>query len=581
VCQPGGLCAVACDSDGGDGGAAEILCTGACVSPDDVNHCGTCTNTCAAPPSGNGTATCPAAQCVMTCISGYHPAGAGCNTDCLANTDDPSVDPCVVTDGLGAFVSPTGNDTTGDGSKEHPFGSIGHAMDTSARVYACGTFTGEQLVVSGTTRDGTSVYGGPARTSASEVAVAACLSQWVSVASRGCSAQRATAVPCRPIGEQAMILPVAASRPARVLLCLALFAAGAVACDRIVSIEANDNKAILHFAPAVHYPLQGGGTSSAIGDFDGDGAKDIAIGGNPTQVAFGAGDGTFGPLVAVASGLRTIDVLAADVNGDGRDDLLLSADTAHLYLCLGSAQQRLGAPTDTNGAGGAGMFLADVDGDGVEDVLADDPEGGTFISYFAAGGQSVRTSFFYDGFGASYAADLNGDGRADLVGFGTNVALTGAGGEPAAFVTFPVSGADGLGGTLGADVNGDGLVDAVTEDGAHDVFTQLARPDGTLGSAVVTQNPFGSQVDALLAGFADFDGDGVPDGISLVSDASVTMGFMKGNGAGGFTRLDSDLAPDLDEVLVTPAVGDLDGDGQNDIVLMDETSFVVLLNRTR
>jgi hypothetical protein len=59
------------------------------------------------------------------------------------------------------------------------------------------------------------------------------------------------------------------------------------------------------------------------------------------------------------------------------------------------------------------------------------------------------------------------------------------------------------------------------------------------------------------------------------------MGFMKGNGAGGFTRLDSDLAPDLDEVLVTPAVGDLDGDGQNDIVLMDETSFVVLLNRTR
>jgi len=63
VCQRGGLCAVACDSDGG---AAEILCTGACVSPDDVNHCRTCTNTCAAPPSGNGTATCPAAQCVMT-----------------------------------------------------------------------------------------------------------------------------------------------------------------------------------------------------------------------------------------------------------------------------------------------------------------------------------------------------------------------------------------------------------------------------------------------------------------------------------------------------------------------------------
>jgi hypothetical protein len=285
--------------------------------------------------------------------------------------------------------------------------------------------------------------------------------------------------------------------------------------------------------------------------------------------------------VAVAAGLQIRDVLAADVNGDGRDDLLLSTDTAHLYLCLGSARQSLGTPTDTHGTGGVGMFLADVDGDGIEDVLGDDPDGGTFISYFAEGGQSVRTTFFYDGFDASYAADLNGDGRADLVGFGTDVALTGADGEPAAFVTFPVSGADGLGSTLGVDVNGDGLADAVTEDGMHDVFTQLARPDGTLGDAVVTQNPFGSQVDALLAGFADFDGDGVPDGISFVSDASAAMGFMKGNGAGGFTRLDSDLAPDLDSVLVPPALGDLDGDGQNDIVLMDEMGFVVLLNRTR
>jgi hypothetical protein len=162
VCEPGGLCAVACGNDSGadDGGPAEISCNSACVSPDDVGHCGTCTNVCAPPPSGKGAPTCPGALCVMTCVSGYHPGGAGCNADCLANTDDPSADSCVAADGLGVFVSPSGNDTTGDGTKEHPFGSIGHGMDTSARVYACGTFTGEQLVVSGTTRDGTSVYGG-------------------------------------------------------------------------------------------------------------------------------------------------------------------------------------------------------------------------------------------------------------------------------------------------------------------------------------------------------------------------------------------------------------------------------------
>lgn len=163
VCQPSG-CAIACDSDGGDGGPTEILCSGSCVDPDDINHCGTC-NPCAAPPSGNGAPTCPAGACVMTCNTGYHPTGASCNADCaLTLGDDPSMDPCVVGDGYGIFVSPTGSDVApGNGTKEHPFATLGHAMDVAEtankRVYACGTFTGEQPVV-GSTRDGLSVYGG-------------------------------------------------------------------------------------------------------------------------------------------------------------------------------------------------------------------------------------------------------------------------------------------------------------------------------------------------------------------------------------------------------------------------------------
>ncbi|MGH7294197.1 MAG: hypothetical protein ACRELB_04660, partial [Polyangiaceae bacterium] len=106
-----------------------------------------------------GSPVCPAAQCGFSCDAGYHLGGASCNADCLPNSDDPSTDPCVVADGLGVFVAPTGNDSN-DGSKEHPFGSIAHAMSTNARVYACGTFTAEQLTVTGNTMDGTTVYGG-------------------------------------------------------------------------------------------------------------------------------------------------------------------------------------------------------------------------------------------------------------------------------------------------------------------------------------------------------------------------------------------------------------------------------------
>jgi hypothetical protein len=81
---------------------------------------------------------------------------------CLSNGDDPSNDPCVVADGLGIFVSPSGSDTTGDGTKEKPFGTIGHAMDVAAggikRVYACGTFTSGVSVAA--PDDGVTVYGG-------------------------------------------------------------------------------------------------------------------------------------------------------------------------------------------------------------------------------------------------------------------------------------------------------------------------------------------------------------------------------------------------------------------------------------
>ena len=162
VCQPGGMCAVACDSDAGDAGVPDILCSGACVSPDDPNHCGTCM-ACAAPPSGHGGPACPAAQCVMTCNTGYHPSGVGCNADCtLTAGDEPSTDPCVVTDGLGIFVAEGSPTATANGTKEHPYATLVAGMDAAVaagkRVYACGTFTVSSAVEG--TEDGVTVYGG-------------------------------------------------------------------------------------------------------------------------------------------------------------------------------------------------------------------------------------------------------------------------------------------------------------------------------------------------------------------------------------------------------------------------------------
>lgn len=141
-----------------DGSAAALVCGSLCVSALDPAHCGSCTNVCPAPAMGGATCT-PGADggpaCGISCNSGYHV----CNGDCLANTDEPSSgDACVLTESYGVFVTPTGSDAAGCGTRAMPCATIGHAMDvakggTLTRVYACGSagaYTSENLSVGAT-----------------------------------------------------------------------------------------------------------------------------------------------------------------------------------------------------------------------------------------------------------------------------------------------------------------------------------------------------------------------------------------------------------------------------------------------
>lgn len=151
ICN-GGTCAVMC------GSGTSLDCNGVCYDPHDVNHCGSCMNQCMAPTNGMATCTGMPPTCGFTCDAGYHL----CMGQCLSNNDDPSMDSCVVADGLGTFVSATGSDSSGNGTKEMPFATITHAMGVAAagnkRVYACGTFTSPVTVTSAD--NGVTVYGG-------------------------------------------------------------------------------------------------------------------------------------------------------------------------------------------------------------------------------------------------------------------------------------------------------------------------------------------------------------------------------------------------------------------------------------
>lgn len=183
----------------------------------------------------------------------------------------------------------------------------------------------------------------------------------------------------------------------------------------------------------------------------------------------------------------------ADVNGDGLSDIVGFGDLG-VYVALGTSGGHFAAATIETGyfTFGAGWssndryprMLADVDGDGRSDIVGFG-ESGVYVSLATGGGHfgpaTIELGYFTPGAGWSSndrylreVADVNADGLADLVGFGeagVYVALaTGGGHFAAAAFELARYGAGAAGGGWSsddiyhrelADVNGDHRADIV------------------------------------------------------------------------------------------------------------------------
>lgn len=139
------------------------------------------------------------------------------------------------------------------------------------------------------------------------------------------------------------------------------------------------------FKKSVVYPTAGSGaTGVLLADINGDGKLDILAGGCSTgncwaqngivSIAMGKGDGTFGAPTAFDSGGRLADGLAvADVNGDGKLDIIVAnvIDNS-VGLLLGAGNSTFSSPQTFPSGGDLtySVAIANLDGDGKPDVLA-------------------------------------------------------------------------------------------------------------------------------------------------------------------------------------------------------------------
>jgi hypothetical protein len=284
-------------------------------------------------------------------------------------------------------------------------------------------------------------------------------------------------------------------------------------------------------------PLSDSPSAVVVGDFTGNSHQDVAvaIGGGQIDVFLGNGDGTFvaTPLVVDVGSNNSIQMLVAgDFNGDGKLDLAAAST-------LLSGQTQTGLVT---------VLLGNGDG--------------TFRVQPAI---NVGTSA-----SALAVADLNGDGRLDLVATsrtGTVTILRGNG-DGTFLSTTPIQVSDDVLSVAVGDFFGHGNKDlAVTNLGHQGASSSVSvlrgNGDGTFGSPISFQ--FDGLPASVVAG--DFFGDGK---FSLaVSHSGNTVSVFRGNGDGTFQAPIRFLVESASSDPTTLVSGDFTGDGKLDLASTD------------
>jgi len=292
--------------------------------------------------------------------------------------------------------------------------------------------------------------------------------------------------------------------------------------------------------------------NAQLGDYDGDGRVDLMIGTNQTW-AHGRGDGQYdapnaGSPMANCSPAALGDGLVqftADLNGDGRSDILCGDDSAsQAGAGLVTLHDRMSSVVTTDPSH---WIQADITGDGIPELL--------YISHRNPGyrvtivSTTNQTQTSYD--------------------------LAGGGDEPdtGRFIAMDVGSANGL---------PDGKADLVlvdTEAGTLRIWTFLSNGDGTFTTTAPSYPWRDANHNVVGYGASDLqtwrpaqiDGDGRGDLIHpYTMGSTVRIESLRSGGDGSWT-----IGPPADYVMTGAAsplqgadwfVVDVDGDGRSDLV---------------
>lgn len=359
-----------------------------------------------------------------------------------------------------------------------------------------------------------------------------------------------------------------------------------------LNCSAAAGKSVQSIAGRPNFGLDQLGTSARnplISDFVGDGTSFSGVGtgrASPNQnqvyIVVANNDATARTRVSVAAGNSPFRQLAADLNGDGRRDIIVLNEgtfpnPGSLSVLLNNGGGTFAAAVNTNLSGTpATATTIDFNGDNRPDIavaMFGLNGAANSIQIFLNNGSGAFTAGQSLSGGASglIAADVTGDGRPDLIaGFSQQVTIYGGNGDGTFRLPVTVATDFNANSIASGDLNKDGRVDLVTVDRNSMVATVLL---GAGNGRYPTQTSYSlgasldMDMDQILV--MDFDGDthldivagaGHPDALTPAEyDSSIKVLFNRGDG--------SFIGAPVYKVGATAVIkGDVNGDGKIDIL---------------
>ena len=326
-----------------------------------------------------------------------------------------------------------------------------------------------------------------------------------------------------------------------------------------------------NFDAPIRYPVGPDPWGMSADDVDGDGRLDLVVA-SPATVAPQInviGDsggisilrqdptqpGRFLTSQWLATGGAAEDAAIADLNGDGRADVVVADGVqvnsrALLLRQDTSVTDTFLAPTSLltgSASGSQDLAVADVNGHGLSDVVLAANNGIVIFYQRVAGGfdppvllaAGIHTS-------GVAVADLDGDGRVDLVAANAGQAPSGGTGgasvtimrqtSPGSFVTTDIPVADGARRVAIGDLNGDGVPDIAVVSLVYQSLNTPSRVSilqqslASRGQFSVAGNYTGSDSGSFIA-MGDLNADGLND---LVTNGGPSVLMQRAAAPGTF-----------------------------------------------